>query len=91
MDRRVYAPDAAFTHMCLYAVVRAFTRAVGAYTHLAYMLYVYGSCAPGCVYARVGGGLRERWVCIHRGCVHAPHAYTQVSAYMHPRAPTAYM
>ena len=74
-DRRVYAPDAAFTHMCLYAVVRAFTRAVGAYTHLAYMymavvhpgVYTRGSVAVyasgGCVYT---GGVYTHPTRIHR-------------------------
>ena len=47
---RIYAPDAAFTHMCLYAVVGAFTR-VGAYTHPR----VRRIRTPGCgVYAPQG-------------------------------------
>ena len=67
-DRRVYAPDAAFTHMCLYAVVRAFTRAVGAYTHLAYMYMAV--VHPG-VYTQVGAFLRLReWLGAYTQRVH---------------------
>ena len=83
-DRCVYAPDAAYSHMCLYAVVGAYTR-VGAFTRVvgAYTQRVH-ICTRVCIRGSVR--IRERWVCIHSGCVYTggvythPLAYTQVSA-----------
>ena len=77
-DRCVYAHrDAAFTHMCLYAVVGAFTR-VGAYTHPR----VRRIRTPGCGVRRIrpasaAGTGRYR-------CVPIEYTGGQVSAYTHP-------
>ena len=64
--RCVYAAGA-YTHQGAYTRVGAFTRVVGAYTQRVHICYMHpGRCIRGSV------RIRERWVCIHRGCVYAP-------------------
>ena len=55
--RCAYAPDAAFTHMCLYAAVGAYTQRVRFRTWVRIRRWVR---------------LREPWVRIRSGCVYAP-------------------
>ena len=76
----VYAAGA-YTHQGAYTRMGAFTRVVGAYTqrvHIHTRVCIRGSVR-----------IRERWVCIHRGCVYAPpRVYTGFCVYAPPTAYT---
>ena len=75
--RCVYAPDAAFTHTCLYAGVGAYTQVrEGAYTRVGACVCTQAGVRirGGCVYAGRGaytrvGVFTRAVVRIHSGCV----------------------
>ena len=74
----VYAAGA-YTHQGAYTRVGAFTRVVGACTQRVHI------CTRVCIRGSVH--IRERWVCIHRGCVYAPpRVYTGFCVYAPPTA-----
>ena len=76
--RCVYAAGA-YTHQGAYTRMGAFTRVVGVYTQRVHI------CTRVCIRGSVR--IRERWVCIHRGCVYAPpRVYTGFCVYAPPTA-----